>query len=191
MQDDRLPLVKSWFKKHRRQGHWKDLGGSQVRPAIEYLCWAEPGTCINQIVYRCTGNHLFVSGDLECAVYQWSDKVTLEWIAEHCSLDYFEQKCQASPRGHRYQQWDEDQACEFLNDHIENDDGFHADENTKDDMLRALESQEQWNNWLWQYGDETLGVDAWEFNSIGMRTDLCCLAHLVGLQMAFGKLKEG
>lgn len=73
--------------------------------SYEYLRWRKPGTSIYGIEYLASGRNLYVSGDCDSAVYEWPERISLEWVAS-CQTDYIASKCTASPDGRGFRRWD-------------------------------------------------------------------------------------
>ena len=85
---------------------------------VTVIEWAKPGTWVDHIRYFIHGATLMVYGDLGEAVYRWSGKLSLPFLAG-CNLDYFRSKCQASEYGRGGKEWDEDAARENLQYYID------------------------------------------------------------------------
>ncbi|MEK6833197.1 MAG: hypothetical protein AABY32_04050 [Nanoarchaeota archaeon] len=166
------------------------------RNVFEALKWKNPESSIYSIMYLHYFGHLFVSGDLGEAVYQWSENATLEWIST-LPISYFASKCQASEEGRGYKIWDAETAKEHIIDYLENDD-YDEDKNKKqvlsnivdDNIFYHLDSERVWCSWLDEYGDDYFGSDCWEYGDIGMVTAPRCVMHLAGLKAAFSWLEN-
>jgi len=174
--------IRGWFAEHRAE--------MVTSNGIETLKWRKPGSSNFSMVFISYGAYLVVLGDAGEAVYQWSQMVTLEWVAG-CHIGYILSKCQASPEGRQFEGWDEDHARARLADFFEDDPAR---------LLRILDaaedhlsSQGDWTQWLHDtgYQDALVGEDWVEHCDIGMAPTVQARAHVIGLQMAVEQLSKG
>lgn len=54
-----------------------------------------------------TGSTLIILGDCYEAIYSWSGRISLKFLAD-CNLEYFSSKCQASYEGHKQEEMRDD-----------------------------------------------------------------------------------
>lgn len=180
----------SWFPSHvaNRIPQAAEAGMDVIR-------WRRPGTGIYLISYVIRGNYLIVTGDVGDAIYRFSEDLTLDFLAG-CDIDYFAGKCTASEHGRGYQGWDADLARQRIEEWVA--DGFDDDEierrraSIEADGGALIECQwrDSWIQWLDHHGDSVFGSDWIEFGEIGRTTDIRCIGHLIGLQMACAQLRE-
>ena len=156
----------------------------EQRGDIEIVRCFKPGTGVYWIGYWFSKGTLAVYGDCGNAVYQWHKSIgSLAEVAD-CNLDYFAEKCQASPFGRGFKTWNRDVAEDRLRE-------FSAsmDEPVDPELLRealeSLDSEYEWNVFREEHGDEVIGSDSWEHCDIGMTVDIQCRLHLAGLKKAF------
>lgn len=102
-----------WFPNHQAT--------LETHGPVTVLRWAKPETCFYAVTYLLMGRTLYVSGDIGEAVFQWGDKLTLEFL-KGCDFDYFWGKCCASEVGRRFDGWAENVARHDL-DALADDDG--------------------------------------------------------------------
>jgi hypothetical protein len=107
IRDPRTADVAKWFAEHRAS--FTEYGPDvQTEWFLKTLYWAKPGTGMYSIRYVIMGPVLMVWGDLESAVYRWSSSISWEFLAG-CDLQYFVGKCEASPKGRDYEEYDRDE----------------------------------------------------------------------------------
>ena len=87
------------FAKHRAQLVQE---GGPDRPWV--IRWAVPGTYIFSVTYLLYQNALFVSGDIGCATFVWSQVISPAWVAG-CDFSYTLSKCEASESGRKFETW--------------------------------------------------------------------------------------
>jgi hypothetical protein len=181
---DHIVEYNKYFKLHENGG---------VLDEIEVIKWRKPGTCCYYIKYIIDGGFLFVSGDLGEAIYQWSDKINLEFLAK-CDIYYFIGKCRASEVGRDFKDWDEERAKEVLKEYSEDHKCFSWKEFEETEGLSNLGSKIDWIGWLNDYHlgeSKVLGEDFWEWAyDCGDVINIRGIYHKIGLNMAFKQLKE-
>jgi hypothetical protein len=188
-----LEELRRWFADHRATvTEHAPADESQWR--IETLYWAKPGTGHLAVRYIIMGPVLMVWGDLESAVYRWSSVISWNFLAG-CDLQYFESKCEASPKGRDYEDYDSDLALHDFNDAIKRhaEEGYkRADPDAVDEARRAIRNgQDEWHEWMRSEGYRVFGDDWYEWlPGLGKRIAHNCAAHLVGIKMAVAQMTE-
>lgn len=86
-----------WFKDHK--------AGFTENSASTIINWQNPGSWNYGCRFIIHRRWLIVVGDIGEAVYEWGQDVTLEFLAG-LDFHYFHGKCQASPEGRKFEQWD-------------------------------------------------------------------------------------
>lgn len=179
--------IRKWFANHVAiLSTAKDHIGE-----ITTLEWAQPGTWNCRIVYMMRGGILLVYGDLGDAVYQWGDKISLEFLAG-CSLDYFTGKCQASEEGRGGKEWDEDLCRSNFISHIVINYELTAQ------VVEAWITSEyiEFSRCGFYETISNAGkidgndIETYELGNMGERPSGHVHAHLIGLKMAHKQLKE-
>lgn len=164
----------------------KDEQGNE----IERLLWKRPGTSVCMIVYLRSNATLLVYGDLGDAIYQWSEKQTLEWISG-LNFGYFAGKCQASEEGRGYKTWDgqvlEERIKEFFKDYQEEYPRGYA-KFQESYGRHSTSSRDEWIMFLSTEGAEHFGPE-YSYWPMGETIDGRCNLHLEGLKLAFKQLK--
>lgn len=164
-------IRKAWFPDH--VATVSDDGTSML--------WAKPGTGIYAVKYRIIGSHLVVLGDIGCAVYRWSDRISFNWLSR-ISLDYFHGKCEASEDGRIPDAFDDGQFISDLD--------FHTDDNcplrqTWDGWAedgRREPSPESWRDFVSEFEGNGF-VDLLEICP-GSVIPIRIIGHWLGLVMA-------
>jgi len=175
-----------WFKNH--EAVWIDKPASGIignhAAIISWQATASWNYGCRFIIHR---QWLLVVGDIGEATFQWSEDITLEFLA---SLDfgYFLSKCQASPHGKKFEAWDGDvaytnidatQAIYRIHGINELEDiGRHS---CRDDYERAARACYD------RTGD---AESASSIASAGMVPSTHAIGMFVGLQMAIKRLKQ-
>lgn len=179
------------------QEHEAELGdGSQV------IVFRRPGTSFYSMTFRIQGGYLIVTGDLGEAVYQWSERLTWDFLAG-LNFGYFESKCQAHRNGYNARGWDDSVAeyrlAEYLRDAFPEEsppEGLGvagAIAGLVGDCVEdpPIGHREEWIDWLREYGYDAFGDAWWEWApSVGEVPDFQILAHWVGLTAAIAQLNE-
>jgi hypothetical protein len=157
-------LARDWFSSHVASlVTFKD----DISREIIRLVWAKLGTGINRIDYLLYGNVLFVCGDLGEAVYQWSQPISLEFLAD-CDLDYFGSKCRASDSEPRGKSWNPDRVKDWIEQELVQwaaDNPFINDD-TGEETPRTPLTYEQCQKLMWdveciQLGEVSGSAGAW------------------------------
>jgi hypothetical protein len=125
---------------------------------------------------------LEVVGDLDEAVYRWSQPLTLDFLA-HTGLDYFASKCRASADGVGGRHWYREKAMDSLK--------YHTSEHPLEDYDSIpLSSQHEYWQWLGDEGQKVFGDDYFEFGDIGEYPAPAIIGHHIGLKMAWEQLNQ-
>lgn len=193
IRDPRTPEVAKWFAKHHASFAFLPAADGEGWP-VHTLNWAKPGTGMYAIRYVIMGPVLMVWGDLDSAVYRWSQAITWQFLAS-CDLQYFAGKCEASPVGRTFEEYDRDDAfADFKNalrDRAEA--GYeNPDPRLVEDARRAIQNgRDEWQEWMRLDGHRVFGPDWYEWlPGLGMRTAQTCLAHLLGIKMAVAQTSK-
>lgn len=157
--------------------------------AMLVLNWRNPGNSNYAMRYVLYRHYLIVTGDIGFAVYNWSQPLTWQFIAE-CSLDYFAGKCCASEKGSRFKDWDLGVARRKL-DELFRQPGLQKAKGIfrKECGADALSNPQEWSQWLYHHWRlEELGIQEVETLSamceVGWVIASRCQGHLIGIQMA-------
>lgn len=183
----RTEHIAEWFRDHRAT--FATHGEEDITNyPIETLAWKKPDSGNCMIRYVIQGSVLMVWGDLESAVYRWGSRITWEFLAG-CDIQYFAGKCEASPKGRTYEDYDEQQALADFDDRIRqrDEEGYQAlDAQLVEDARRAIRyGKDEWHEWMRANGSDLFGPDWYEvLPYLGMDTALTCAAHLTGIKMA-------
>lgn len=176
--------IRGWFKDHRA------TFGNQGE--LQTLDWRKPDSWHCAIRYVIQGPVLFVWGDLEAAVYRWSSNISFDFLAG-CDLQYFEGKCEASPKGRDYRDFDPYDGLADLDEQLKyrEEEGSDAPPppHLVDEARHAIQcGREDWHAWLRDNGYDMFGDCWYEYApSIGMSIARTCEAHLIGIKMAFAQ----
>jgi hypothetical protein len=182
----------------------KDEKGTNYE--TEFLRWKKPEDSHYMIYYFRHAGTLCVYGDCYEAIYQWSGTITLQRISTF-GLDYFAEKCRASPQGYKFETWDRDVAEKTLRGHFDefNEERYGPDFDEEREYRAkelqkfedtygwdAIGSREEWMLWCNDHAYDVFGDDWYEgaAGDPGMVIDPRCKLHLEGLRMAFLQLKE-
>jgi hypothetical protein len=184
MTDDELKeQLEDAFKGHEATLTHRTHGFTRV-------VWGKPDTMSGRMVFIRDGRRLIVTGDYGDATYAWSDYHDMEWIAD-TDLGYFKSKCQSSPVGRHFNDWDPDKAERLLRLWAKEYDqcgGPAAPILPKCEevyMFDALSSKHEWISWCVQHADNLLGNDHWEWSQgVGDCVHYWCRVHHAGLKAA-------
>ncbi len=190
-----INLHREWFKDHKATIKESEPGGMVT------LRWAKPGSGFESATYL-IGCHyrglLVVAGDLGDAMYQWYDRISLEFLAD-CELDYFAGKCMASESGKPYRQWYPEKVKAALEEHEEElleeyEELSPLYVEHKEELLRNADDHHDWIKCLedLSFDDKghPLGLDWWDYwPGVGWDHDTRLIAHWLGLRMAWEQLR--
>ena len=178
--------------------------GSHVAEQLEVSCGDTAGTRIilgrktddgqwraaYYLDYLILGNRLIVVGDCGSAVYEWSEKIDLAFLAG-CALDYFASKCSASQTGSGGRSWDFHYAEAALVEAFTERRAAGEPEPSPAavaDALRAAGSAAEWSRWLGDEGYDVFGEDYCDYARIGEVEAPTTIIHWLGLQLAHEQL---
>lgn len=182
----------TWFKDH--QATFATLGEEDATNyQVETLAWKQPDSGHMMIRYVIQGSVLMVWGDLEAAVYRWSSRITWDFLAG-CDIQYFAGKCEASPKGRTYEDYDAHQALIEFEDSIRqrDEEGYRPlDAELVEDARKAIRyGKDDWYEWMRANGADLFGPDWYEvLPGLGMDIALTCAAHLAGIKAAVAQSK--
>jgi hypothetical protein len=183
--EDRATRIQKDF-----EHHIATLSSSQDHIGeITTVEWRRPKDGNYRIVYMLRGGLLLVYGDMGDAVYQWSSRIDLKFLAE-CDLEYFSGKCQASETGRGGEDWDCELARKSFLEVLTNSYEIplikaaayinkHRIEFGRHEYLMFLSDAP---------GIEGREFDTCEMGNIGERASWRTHSHLVGLKMAYAQL---
>lgn len=133
-----------------------------------------------------TGGLLIVTGDLGDAIYQWSDRISVTFLAG-CNLDYFASKCLASEHGRGYAERSMELARLEFADRMR----WLQEEPEDDSERQAVDAAADFDDWsddpegyareIYEEGGDSELTRI--YAELGMAPSLRCRAHLVGLKM--------
>ncbi len=142
---------------------------------------------------------LCVVGDIGEATFEWSEDLTLEFLAG-IDFGYFLSKCRASPEGRKFEQWDTEvlelyrlERLAELKQRAGTDDETHEDSAE----LEVLEnnskcSKDEWDSAVRDYYDATGDAEgASSLAGYGDVPSVHAIGMFVGLKMAIAQLKGG
>lgn len=168
-----------WFKDH--------VPCVTVGPTGCVIRWAKPGTSTYWCDYILHGRFLIVVGDIGEAVYEWSEKVTPQFL-RGINFDYMMGKCQASNTGRRDMQWSEEVAACSAKMQAEGE----SDDRLKDRLQTIVEHrgdkevcEEEASEIYERTGDAEY---AYMVSSFGSVPSAQSVGHFVGLKMALEKI---
>ena len=181
---------------HKTVTHEDSLGRSH---SLEHLVFKKPGTGFYYIEFIMHNNYLHVTGDVGEAVYWWSDRHNLEWVA-NCDLGYFSSKCTASPQGRDFKQWTRAAAQEKVAAELEERDVDRKLRFNRWKGDRHLDTEFDWLEWLRSSargvdestkGEYLFGEDYLrQMPGVGYDIDIRCQMHLAALKLAIKKVKH-
>jgi len=175
-----------WFQNHKATVLLESADQGTI------ISWQNPDSWnygCHFIIHR---RWLIVVGDIGEAVYEWSQDLTLEFLAG-LDFHYFHGKCQASETGRRFTQWSSKSAFKCLDDWLkENYDESGAKSETIEELQSLTENSAE---------DEFKSVCDSVYRN-GMDPEICsmfleagnvpncrAIGHFVGLQMAIEYLR--
>ncbi len=174
---------KEWFKEHKAN----QIGGPGMFPDCILINWQKPGTWTYGCRYILHRRWLIVVGDIGEAVFEWSQDLTPDFLLS-INFDYFMGKCQASPSGKDFQQWDGRLAWLRFTESCQ-EDGMEAFKAACEDIDKASDKEDYERVAQEYYGStgdaETAGMIA----SFGEAPSVHAIGMFVGLQMALAQLK--
>lgn len=165
---------------------------------ISVLTWKKPDSNLYMVRYVMDGRHLYISGDLGCAVFNLTWKATPESF-KGIGFHYFAEKLQAYSREHYV--IDSDVLEAELKEHFEELIDEHPDDDEIEelkevfDKIKGLDSVEEIAGYV-NHSDcyeivQNFDVDAWEWiYGLGQVLSPNIVYYLVGLQMASKQLRS-
>lgn len=140
---------------------------------------------------------LCVVGDIGEATFEWSQDLTFNFLAG-IDFHYFLGKCEASPSGKDFTQWDTKIAEAYRNMRIKELSETPDEDRSESDAeeLGILEgnedcSENEWKQSAQDYYDETGDAEgAGSISDFGKVPSVHAIGMFVGLQMAIAQLKE-
>jgi len=191
MRDKVKEIRESWFKNHEVKITEFELDGWNA-----IIDWRNPNDCYFAVRYIIIlGGILYVSGDIGEAVYKWYNPISLPSLATF-NLDYFSEKCTASPTGPGFLVWNRELVVEQINE-VKKDRIYDAEYSKYEIELAAkkamecVDTQEYWCEFLgYNIAFHLFGSEPMEFADAGLEPEMRCLAHLEGLKMIQERLKK-
>lgn len=180
-----------WFKDH--VAVWIDkpawVDSAAIAPTSAMLIsWQNPKSWNYGCRFIIHRRWLCIVGDIGEAVFQWSEDLTLDFLAG-IDLHYFLGKCQASPEGRKFEQWDGKVAWQINRQWVEGEplDTDLCEYLTELDKDSTKEDyEEQAKNCYDDTGDaETAST----ISDMGVVPSVHAIGMFVGLQMAIAQLK--
>lgn len=186
MRDQQKICREEWFKDHVATLHIATAPTAKPVNTITVIEWKKPNSWNYGCRFLLHSQWLMVVGDLGEATYQWSEPITMEFLAG-LNFDYFHGKCRASPSGSRSRVWDPRTAQRRLQDIA---DQCGAACSTVVKQLDESRGDEKFGLALSDlYAHGKIGCDmASELSECGYIPDPMCVGHFVGLQMAIKQI---
>lgn len=180
-----------WFKNHK-------ASLLLDRPEVQIISWQNPASWNYGCRFIIHRRWLCVVGDIGEATFEWSQDLTLEFLA---SLDfgYFMGKCEASREGSTFESFNSNIAELYRNDRIKELEATPADDKseTDDKELELLKensqlAKDEWDQIARDYYDETSDAEgASQIADMGKVPSCHAIGMFTGLKMAIAQLKEG
>jgi hypothetical protein len=164
-------------------------------PVVRVINWQKPGSWTYGCRFIIHRRWLTIVGDIGEAVFEWSQDLTLEFLG---SLDfgYFMSKCQSSPTGKKFNDWDNHVAWAELCAHrCELKINFDRSDRWQKEMdlleeLHEYSCKEDYNRVAQELYDETGDAEtAGMVTDFGVVPSVHAIGMFVGLQMAIAQLK--
>jgi len=193
MRDKVKEIRESWFKNH--EAKIIKLFGPVGKEREVSIDWRNPEDCCFAVRYLIVGDVLYVSGDIGEAVYQWYRPISLKSLVTF-NLDYFSEKCTASPTGPGFLVWNSELVVEQINESKKEElcDAESYDyeiELAAEEAMVCIDTQEDWCEFLGCNSAKGLfGSEPMEFYDAGLEPEMRCLAHLEGLKMIQEQLEK-
>ena len=154
----------------------------QYHEQRQELSCRRPNSGLYAIEYLIRKNTLIVTGDVGCAIYQWCDSITFDFVAG-CHLHYFEEKCVASEAGRDFIEWDP-RVAQYRLTRLKDSDELCSSLASEILQSGAFNEVESVNEFVHSVnGDADLsGEELAMLCNIGYRVHLRCAMHLHGVQ---------
>jgi hypothetical protein len=178
---------KEWFKEHKA-----NIVGMNTLLATDPMLiinWQKPGTWTYGCRFIIHRRWLMVVGDIGEATFGWGQDITPDFLLS-INFDYFLGKCQASPSGTKFEQWDRRVAFENFEQFI-NQDGMESLKNELGAEITLGTGEDEYKEIAREYYDKTGNAEvASELADFGKVPSVHAIGMFVGLQMALAQLKE-
>ena len=162
---------------------------------VERIVYRKPGTNLEKMEFMLHNNSLIILGDFGEAIYQWSQKIDFEFLAD-CELDYFHSKCISVPRicsEPNFEYWDHEKALKTLESMDITTSGNKIPIYALSEMKGNLNSAYEWGEYLREEFDEYFGLYEDEQNfvyDIGRVIHPWCEKHLQALKDIWSILQD-
>jgi len=187
--EEKAALWKKEFAEHQGTLERDQSGDTVNAPSV--ITWKKPGTSINSIRFIISGVYLCAVGDLGDAVYQWSERITPQFLGT-CDFSYMFGKVRAYPGDTKFRDWDNRVAIRWAMNEA-ND--YDTEERKCPAWLAAIAGgtgeldRETFESTAKEVYDETGDAElASEISNAGFVPDCQAIAQWVGLQMALHQL---
>lgn len=166
------------------------------RAEVIIIYWQNPASWNYGCRFIIHNGWLTIIGDIGEAVYQWSDKLTLEFLAG-IDFGYFLSKCRASEKGSDFSMWSAEvemfnrmAKLKELDARKSDNDESETDQKEREILEDNSNCDEnQWRELAQEYYNATGDVEgAGDLSSMGKAPNCRAIGHFVGLQMAIKQL---
>lgn len=175
-----------WFKDHQ-------ANVVLSREEVVIIDWRKPGTSNYACRFVIIGGTLTVLGDIGEAVYGWSSRLTLDFLAG-LDFGYFHSKCCASEKGTRFNQWEPAPALRALHEFIKDDEEWSDAEKRREFMEeadRCSSHPQDWGDFIYRSEHASkIRDDDFTLASRGFVPHVRCIGHFAALQMAIAQVRE-
>lgn len=178
-----------WFKDH-------EATVITDNPSVTIINWQKADSWNYGCRFIIHSHWLLVVGDIGEAVYQWSQRISAEFLSE-LNFDYFHGKCVASEDGRQFNMWDHREAYRLVQEWLAEADAnnFPTEEDDERRHLRNITEhtdRQEFEELVRKAYDE--GLDDCEtaayLSGCGLVPHPRCVGHFVGLQMAIAQLNK-
>lgn len=186
-----------WFSKHEvKCGASGDIFDLKWETALLFS-WQNPASWNYGCRFIIHGRWLIIVGDIGESVFEWSDYITLNFLAG-LDFGYFISKCRASDSGRDYSSWDSEIAAfsvaAFISESHRECHAESAPEPEWIDILRSIPKHTYKFEFEGYIRDANkVGLDGHECSELiesGKVPSVHAIGHFIGLQMAIGFLKS-
>lgn len=191
--------IKRWteenFKNHEASVLVALSDGNPVQSSVVIIQWKKPGTWTYGMRFIVHSQWLCVMGDCGEAIYQWSDRLTLEFLGK-IDYGYMMGKCRAASTNGGRRGWDERVWARELSEVISE---MRIRPRQNSDAIRALTQElelksprDEYQGTVAElYQHDLIDSDmAEELHDLGEVPDFMSIGHHVGLQMAIKQLEK-
>lgn len=179
-----------WFKDHVASiilGHvGHGLEPSNVQVTV--INWKNPKSWNYGCRFIIHRRWLTVVGDIGEAVFEWSEDITLKFLAS-LDFDYFLSKCRASESGKDFEMWNSKAAISRLQEFLR--DGTGTEQKVEDaiaDLLPYSGNKHEWCEAIYN-GVATFKDYDFALSDAGSVPHTRAIGMFVGLQMAIASFK--